>query len=87
MNFIAIIGIIQELKKLDNQMFQIKVKVEKPFYRENEEWYEILTVWLNTELFSEELKTMGEGMIIGVKGRLKAQDNMNRIIGERIQLF
>ena len=87
MNFIAIIGIIQELKKLDDQTCEIKIKVEKPFYRENEQWYEILSVWLNRELFNEELKAMSEGMIIGVKGRINNLNDRNQIIGERVQLF
>lgn len=87
MNFIAIIGIVQELKKLNDNVSEIKVKVEKPFYQDDEDWYEILTVLLNNETFEEQIKTITNGMIVGVKGRLSAISTGSKIVGERLQVF
>ncbi len=87
MNFIAIIGIVQELKRLNDSISEVKVKVEKPFYQDDEDWYEILTVLLNNETFEEQIKTLANGMIVGVKGRLSSVSSGSKIVGERLQVF
>jgi hypothetical protein len=87
MNFVAIIGIVQEIKQEDKSSVELKVKVEKPFYKEDEQWYDVLSVKLDKELFEEDLKTLTEGMIVGVKGRINPLKASTNIICERLQSF
>ncbi len=87
MNFIALIGIVDHLSKTNNEYYKLKVKVEKPHYQNEEQWYELLTIDLKNEVFASQAKNISEGMIVGIKGRLCSDNGSNRIIGERLQLF
>lgn len=87
MNFIAIIGIVQKLEKANNNKVEVKIKIEKPFYRQTEKWFDVVSVLFDTQLFKDEMNSISEGKIIGVKGRICSHDNKNDIIGERLQVF
>jgi hypothetical protein len=71
MNFIAIIGIVDKLSKsTTNNNHTLRIKVEKSaFNHTDEEWYDIVNVNLDKEIFQTEMNSISKGCIIGVKGR------------------
>lgn len=86
MNFVAIIGIVENTKPSKNSNTEITVKVEKPFYRENENWFELVKATVANDVLEPFINKIEPGCIIGIKGRLEPAKN-NNIVGERIQLF
>lgn len=88
MNFIALIGVNESLKKINDTSTQLNLKVEKPFYRNKENWYELVSVNIDNSIFSEQLKLLQEpGSVVGVKGRIETNNGQNQLIAERIQVF
>lgn len=88
MNFLALIGIAQNVKIINNQYSEVEMKVEKNFVENNEDdWYEIINVLFNNEVFKYDLKNVVDGSIIGIKGRISPQNQEMKIIGERLQVF
>jgi uncharacterized protein Yka (UPF0111/DUF47 family) len=66
----------------------VTVKVEKPFVESNEEdWYDIVKIKIDKQLFKNELNLMSTGSIIGVKGRIKNESNNMQLVAERVQVF
>jgi hypothetical protein len=89
MNFIAIIGIVDKMIKMqENNLAIIKVKVEKPFIEtQDEEWYDLVDVRLDNDLFKKEINLISSGSLVGIKGRIKMDNNYMHLIGERLQIF
>jgi hypothetical protein len=42
---------------------------------------------MNEQEFMKEIKQLKSGDIIGIKGRIKLEDNQQNIISERVQIF
>ncbi|MDR2461728.1 MAG: hypothetical protein LBD05_00760 [Mycoplasmataceae bacterium] len=91
MNFLAIIGIVDKINKTkdsENGDVLIKVKVEKPFIENNDEdWYDSIDVGIDQVMFKNEIKQMSPGSIIGIKGRIKMNNDSLYVVGERVQIF
>ncbi|GHU30514.1 hypothetical protein FACS1894166_00300 [Bacilli bacterium] len=89
MNFIAIIGIVEKLTKLENgEQSTLRVKVEKPFVEnEDEDRYDLVDIQLDKIVFKHELKSITKGCIVGIKGRIKYIQSNMQLIGERVQVF
>ncbi len=87
MNFVAIIGIVDDCRKLDNYTTELLVKTEKPNYINEEDWYEKLSILVSNKDFKEELKSISNGTVIGIKGRLSLINEQNRIISEKVHIF
>ncbi|MDR0986020.1 MAG: hypothetical protein LBL60_03700 [Mycoplasmataceae bacterium] len=89
MNFIAIIGIVKGLMKgKTNEYDVLKVKVDKPFIEKDcEDWYELIDVNLDSAIFKREIKSIKNGAIVGIKGRISQKDNQMLLIGERLQVY
>ncbi|GMO16590.1 MAG: hypothetical protein Ta2E_07920 [Mycoplasmoidaceae bacterium] len=83
MNFVALIGIVEEIK-IEHTVSIVSIKVEKNL-NENEknEWYDLVLVELNNNDFASELNKINKNDIVGVKGRL----SNNKVIVERFQIF
>ncbi len=87
MNFVAIIGIVDKYKEIDNKISEMKIKVEKPFYENDEDWYDIISVNMDNEKFAEQINSLSKGMIVGIKGRLNSFNSNSIIVCEKIQIF
>ncbi len=87
MNFVAIIGIVDDCKKINDYTTELLIKTEKPNYTNEEDWYEKLSVLVSNEKFKQELESINNGTIIGIKGRLSLVNKQNRIISEKVHLF
>ncbi|MDR1991420.1 MAG: hypothetical protein LBP70_01665 [Mycoplasmataceae bacterium] len=89
MNFVAIIGIVDEVTKLQKSTNAIvNVKVEKTEANTQDgDWCDLVPVLINCEKFATEMKPMNSGQIIGIKGRMNSAQNKLRLIGERVQVF
>lgn len=88
MNLIAMIGTINEIKK-EEKNAKLTLKVEKPFIDSLDEndFFDYIDVYVNNNIFSQELKDAKEGTLIGFKGRMKSENKLLRIIVERVQVF
>ncbi|MDR0856895.1 MAG: hypothetical protein LBM76_00690 [Mycoplasmataceae bacterium] len=87
MNFLAIIGIADEQSKLQDKTI-ISVKVEKPFVENSDEdWYDLIEVEAENDLFKDELNKLEKGSIIGIKGRIKKIGEKLSCVCERMQIF
>ncbi|MDR2821367.1 MAG: hypothetical protein LBV53_00220 [Mycoplasmataceae bacterium] len=83
MNFVALIGIVESMN-IDKNDTICMVKVEKPELEANSDnWYDIISVKLNSEMFKTELESAKTGDIVGIKGRIV---NSN-VVAERLQVF
>lgn len=89
MNLIAIIGIIDAIKKNDKKTTDVSLKVQKPFMNGDltEDFYEYITIQIDSNIFKNELNIMNNGDLLGLKGRIKNIDNNLKIVAERLQLF
>ncbi len=89
MNLIAMIGIVDNIDKIDNINSNLYLKVDKPFmYGElNEECYELIPIEINNKIFKSELNSLNKGNLIGFKGRIKNDNMIIKIIAEKIQMF
>jgi hypothetical protein len=89
MNFIAIIGIVEQLDKSDtHDLSTLKIKVEKPYSEaHDEDFYDIIEIKLDKNLFNKELNLILSGSVVGIKGRVKLINNNLQLIGERLQVF
>jgi hypothetical protein len=69
--------------------FSVDLKIEKPFVENNEDWFEVINVKFDREVFENEVKNVKVDRIIGVKGRLSysAISKKTIVIGERLQVF
>ena len=88
MNLIAMIGTVEKVKK-DNKTSILTLKVEKPFFDSVDEndYFDSIDINLSTPLFSQDINIMNSGNLIGLKGRIKNENNQLKIIAERIQVF
>jgi hypothetical protein len=89
MNFTAIIGIVDRLSKsnVDNN-HTLRVKVEKSTSDfSDEEWYDVININLDKDIFQDEITNLSKGSIVGVKGRIKLINHQMRLIGEKLQVF
>ncbi|MDR2823010.1 MAG: hypothetical protein LBV37_00525 [Mycoplasmataceae bacterium] len=89
MNFIAIIGIVDQLIKMqESDSTVVKIKVEKPFIEnQDDEWYDLVDVKLDKNIFKKELNLISTGSLVGIKGRIKMDNNYMHLVGERLQVF
>jgi len=83
MNFVALIGIVENIELINN-ITLAKIKVEKSSEETEENWYDLIEVEIPNNTFSSELKEIGHGDIVGVKGRIGTNKN---VFCERIQKF
>lgn len=88
MNLVAMIGIIEKITPSD-KMTEITLKVEKPFFDSKgyEDYFEVINVYISNHLFSQEVKRLTNGSLIGFKGRVKTDEGLLKIIVEKIQVF
>jgi hypothetical protein len=76
------------IKMQKDNLAIIKVKVEKPFIEtQDEEWYDMVDVRLDNDLFEKEINLISSGSLVGIKGRIKMDNNYMHLIGERLQIF
>ena len=75
-NFFAIVG---KLKEIDLTNSKIKMLIPIPF-RDEENFVEIFY----TEKFDEIVKTLSLEVNIGVSGYIKSEDNVQKLIAEKI---
>jgi hypothetical protein len=89
MNFVAIIGIVDQITMLHKSKDTIvNIKVEKTdTNRSDNDWYDLVPVSLNREKFVDEMKQISRGQIVGVKGRMNFVQNKLRLVGEKVQVF
>ncbi|MDR2369526.1 MAG: hypothetical protein LBD63_02765 [Mycoplasmataceae bacterium] len=89
MNFVAIIGIVDQVTKLpESNDAIVNVKVEKTATNSSDDdWYDLVPVSINRETFATEMKQISHGQIVGIKGRINFVQNKLCLIGERIQVF
>ncbi|MDR2369752.1 MAG: hypothetical protein LBD63_03940 [Mycoplasmataceae bacterium] len=89
MNFVAIIGIVENLTEStlnDNRTLCIKVEKISQDHTDAD-WYDIVNVNLDKEMFQQEINNISRGCIIGIKGRIKFINEQMHLIGERVQVF
>ncbi|MDR3163660.1 MAG: hypothetical protein LBT77_01120 [Mycoplasmataceae bacterium] len=89
MNFIAIIGIVDQLTaSVYNGFTTLKLKVEKPAIEaHDEDYYDVIDILVDVESFKNELDTITNGTVVGIKGRAKLINNNMQLISERLQVF
>jgi len=85
MNFIALIGIVENFKNVNNTV-DCNLKVEKSGENQDQ-WYDLIQVKIDGDTFKKELKELKEGDIIGVKGRIINNNNNHEVVCERLQIF
>lgn len=89
MNLIAMIGTIDQINSIDNNLTNIHLKVEKPFILESDptDIYDIIEVKLHNKIFKRELKFLSKGNLLGLKGRIKSENGYLSVFADKIQLF
>lgn len=88
MNFVTMIGKIDNINKQKWNSI-ITLRVEKPFMDSQNEndFFDNIDIFLNNQIFQQDLKKMEKGFLIGFKGRIKNENNNLKIIAEKIQIF
>ncbi len=88
MNLIAMIGTVDEIKR-NEKTSVLTLKVEKPFFDSTNEndYFDSIDVYVTSALFAQDLNTMNSGSLIGLKGRIKTEENQLKIVAEKIQVF
>lgn len=89
MNLVAMIGIVEAIQK-DKTITNIRLKVEKPFFETRDGldgYYDNFNIELNNSIFKTDLKLIENGTLIGLKGRVRNQDDTLKLIAEKIQVF
>lgn len=89
MNLVAMIGIVDAIQK-DKSITNIKLKVEKPFFENRngiDDYYDNFDIELNNSIFKTDLKLIENGTLIGLKGRVRPENDTLRVIAEKIQVF
>lgn len=88
MNLIAMIGTVNKIKK-EEKFARVTLKIEKPFIDSTNEkdFFDEIEVKVNNHIFWQDLKNMDIGTLIGLKGRIKNENNNLQIIAEKIQIF
>lgn len=91
MNFMSIIGIMDEIEFNTNDEYTANVylKVDNVYYKSRLDQleYQIIPIRLNKQIFKKELKFLKPGTIVGIKGRIEYVDSQIQLIGERIKIF
>lgn len=89
MNLIAMIGTIDQINSIDNDLTNIHLKVEKPFMMESDpnDIYDVIEIKLLNKIFKRELKFLSKGNILGLKGRIKSENGNLSVFADKIQLF
>ncbi|MDR2557778.1 MAG: hypothetical protein LBC33_02980 [Mycoplasmataceae bacterium] len=87
MNFIALIGIVNNWAQTNDQI-KLNLKVDRhEEYADSECDYEEIVVQFNSHKFHDEFNILHEGDIIGVKGKVMNENGMQIIYGEKLQIF
>ncbi|MEF9984998.1 MAG: hypothetical protein RSA40_01085 [Malacoplasma sp.] len=88
MNLVAMIGIVDSIKRKDD-ITNILLKVEKPFLHDAgvDDFYDKINVNLNNTLFKDFLKIIAKGSLIGLKGRIVIDNELNKIQVDKLQIF
>lgn len=83
------IGTIDQINSIDNNLTNIQLKVEKPFILESDptDIYDIIEVKLQNAIFKRELKFLSKGDLLGLKGRIKSENGNLSVFADKIQLF
>lgn len=88
MNLIAMIGTVNAISKLSNDETQVSLKVEKPFIDSvNDDIYDYIDVNFTNLFFKKNLKLLEKGKLIGLKGRIKVENQNFKIIVDKLQVF
>lgn len=88
MNLIAMIGSVANIKK-ENNISKLTLKVEKPFIDSlhQTDYFDEIEVNLSNQIFHDDINKMKIGTLIGFKGRIKNENNLLKIVAEKIQVF
>lgn len=88
MNLIAIIGTVEKINKINEDLSILLLKIQKPFLdNEKNGYYELIEVNVNNLFFIDDINNIAKGSLIGLKGRLKNENNNLKVIAERLQIF
>lgn len=86
MNLIALIGMIESIKKVGNSNTVFSLKVERQI-NDEEYGYDDIDVTIDNNAFKSELEQINKNSIIGIKGYLATNNNECHVVAERLQLF
>lgn len=88
MNLIAMIGTVDKIQRKDKTSI-VTLKVEKPFLDSTNEndFFDTIDINISSSLFAQDLNLINSGMILGLKGRLKNDNQMLKVVAEKIQIF
>lgn len=88
MNLIAMIGTVDKVKR-DDKTSIVTLKVEKPFFDSTNEndFFDTIDVNVSSSLFSQDLNLINSGMLLGLKGRLRNDNESLKVVAEKIQIF
>ncbi|BAC43826.1 hypothetical protein D8X55_00420 [Malacoplasma penetrans] len=88
MNLIAMIGTVDKVRR-DDQTSIVTLKVEKPFFDSTNEndFFDTIDVNVNSALFSQDLSLINSGVLLGLKGRLRNDNQSLKVVAEKIQIF
>ena len=88
MNLIAMIGTVEKIKR-NEKTSVLTLKVEKPFFDSTNEhdYFDSMDINITSSLFAQDLSAMSSGSLIGLKGRIKTEDNQLKVVAEKIQVF
>ena len=89
MNFLTIIGTIKNLIINKDKDSIIELCVDDTAYQGNlnQNEYQYISVYANSEIFSRELKLLQKNLIIGIKGRIENRQGNLVVIAERVRPF
>lgn len=88
MNLIAMIGTIDKIKK-DQNNAKLILKIEKPFIdsKDPTDFFDKIEVNVNNHIYYQDLNNVDVGTLIGLKGRVKSENDCIKIVAEKIQIF
>lgn len=89
MNLVAMIGVVEAIKKSSTKDTQLCLKVERPFAESKglDDIYEMFKVNLNSVIFKDDIEALEKGTLVGVKGRLKNVNGGYKILTERFKIY
>lgn len=88
MNLIAMIGTVHKIKK-EEKFAKVTLKIEKPFVDsfDSNDFFDEIEININSAIFAQDLKQVDIGTLIGLKGRIRSENDSLQIIAEKIQIF
>ena len=89
MNFMPIVGLVEQDIYNTNKNSIIQLQVDNAYYQGklNEPETQLINIEVNSEIFKKELNLLKPGLIIAIKGRIENHQNVMKLIAERIKPF